>query len=59
MNSKLLSIRKTGRLTCAWVPTGDIQTPLACVWVEAETARTASARSSASNDELGGQRLCA
>jgi hypothetical protein len=59
MNNKLLTIRKTTRVTCAWVPTGDIRTPLACVWVEAETPRTASARSSASNDEFGGKRLCA
>jgi hypothetical protein len=59
MNNKLLSIRKPGRVTCAWVPTGDIRMPLACVWVEAETPRTASTRSSSSNDEFGGQRLCA
>jgi hypothetical protein len=59
MNNKLLTIRKTGRLTCVWVPTGNIRTPLACVWVEADTFHAASAAPSSSNDEPGGMRLCA
>ena len=59
MNNKLLTIRKTGRLTCVWVPTGKIQTPLACVWVEADTFRPTSAAPPSSNDEPGGLRLCA
>ncbi|HEY4051877.1 MAG TPA: hypothetical protein VGM27_33905 [Acidobacteriaceae bacterium] len=59
MNNKLLTIRKTDRLTCAWVPTGDVRTPLKCVWVEAETSRTASAPPSSSNDGPRGMSWCA
>jgi hypothetical protein len=53
MNDKLFTFRKTCRMTCAWVSTGDAKTPLACVWVEAETSRTASAAQTASNDGSG------
>jgi hypothetical protein len=59
MNSKLLTIRQTGRLTCVWVPTGNIRIPLECVWVEADTAHTTSTAPSSSDDEPGGLRLCA
>jgi hypothetical protein len=59
MNNKLFTFRKTSRMTCAWVSTGDAKMPLACVWVDAETYRTASAASSSSNDEPQGIRLCA
>jgi hypothetical protein len=59
MNNKLFTFRKTGRMTCTWVSTGDAKMPLACVWVDAETYRTASAASSSSNDEPQGICLCA
>jgi hypothetical protein len=59
MNNKLLTIRKAGRLICVWVPTGKIRTPLACVWVEADTVHTTSAAPSSSNDAPGGMLLCA
>jgi hypothetical protein len=59
MNNKPLTIRKAGRLTCVWVPTGDIRTPLACVWVKADTFHPASAAPSSSNDEPEEVRLCA
>jgi TnpA family transposase len=59
MNNNRFTIRKTGRMTCAWVPTGNTKTPLACVWGDAETSCTASATSSFSNDEAQGMRLCA
>lgn len=36
MNNILLMTRKTARMTCAWVPTGDPRTPLACVWTDPE-----------------------
>jgi hypothetical protein len=58
MNNKLFTVRKTGRMTCAWVSTGDAKMPLACVWVEAEAPRAAST-ASFSKDEAGGVRLCA
>ena len=54
MNDKLFTFGKTRHLTCAWVSTGDAKTPLACVWVDSETSRTASSAQTASNDESGG-----
>ena len=54
MNDKLVTLGKTHHLTCAWVSTGDAKTPLACVWVDAETSRTAPSAQTASNDESGG-----
>ena len=59
MNNKLLTIRKIEGLTCAWVPTGDIRTPLACVWVEADASPKTSAATLAANDASRGHRLCA
>jgi len=58
MNNKLFTFRKTGRMTCAWVSTGDAKTPLACVWVEAEASGAASA-ASFSKDDARGVGLCA
>ena len=54
MNDKLFTLSKTRHLICAWVSTGDAKTPLACVWVDAETSRTAPSAQTASNDESGG-----
>jgi hypothetical protein len=54
MNNKLFTIRKTGRMTCTWVSTGDAKAPLACVWVEAEAPEAAS-RAFFSKDEAGGR----
>jgi hypothetical protein len=54
MNDKLLTSGKTRHLTCTWVSTGDAKMPLACVWVDVETSRTASSERTASNDESGG-----
>src|ERR1700730_322419 len=54
MNDKLLTLGKARHLTCAWVSTGDAKTPLACVWVDAETSCTAPSAQTASNDESGG-----
>ncbi len=34
MNNNILTLQKTTRLTCAWVPTGNPRNPLACVWVD-------------------------
>ena len=42
MTNKLFLIRKTGRLTCAWVPTGDPEMPLVCVWIELKTPQAVS-----------------
>jgi hypothetical protein len=51
MMNKLHLIRKTVRLNCTWVPTGDPKTPLACVWTETRAAQAAPAASSV--DEAG------
>jgi hypothetical protein len=59
MNNKLLTIRKTAGVTCAWVPTGDIRTPLSCVWVDAAASPKTSAATFAADDASGGHRLCA
>jgi hypothetical protein len=59
MNNILLTIRKTGRMTCAWVPTGNPRTPLACVWKDTESSLAVSTVQSAPTDEAGGMRLCA
>jgi hypothetical protein len=34
MNTVLSAIGNHGRLTCAWVPTGNPRTPLVCIWKE-------------------------
>ncbi len=39
MKNKLVLIRNTVRLTCVWVPTGDVKKPLACVWVETQASQ--------------------
>jgi hypothetical protein len=59
MNDILLTIRKTGRMTCAWVPTGNPRTPLACVWKEVESSLAVATVQSSPTDEAGGMRLCA
>jgi len=43
MKNKLILMRNSVRLTCIWVPTGDVTRPLACKWV---TERSAEADSS-------------
>jgi hypothetical protein len=39
MKNKLHLAQKNIRLTCAWVATGDVKKPLACVWVAAPAPR--------------------
>jgi hypothetical protein len=58
MNNKVFNFRKTRRMTCAWVSTGDSKTALTCVWMEAE-APGAVSTPSLTEDEAGGMRLCA
>jgi hypothetical protein len=59
MNNILLTTRKTGRMTCAWVPTGNPKKPLTCVWTDAEASLAAPTATSFPTDEEGGMRLCA
>jgi hypothetical protein len=59
MNNILLTTRKTGRMTCAWVPTGNPKMPLTCVWIDAEPSLAPSTSQSSPTDEAGGLRLCA
>jgi hypothetical protein len=58
VNSTLVTIQKTGRLTCAWVPTGDPKSPLACVWREVELPHGSSSGHMSTNIEVGELRLC-
>jgi hypothetical protein len=58
MFNRILSLQKPGRLTCAWVRTGNPQHPLACVWVETNALNNAKEASS-STDESGRMLLCA
>ena len=46
MFNSVLTLKKAGRLTCAWLPTGDPRQPLACVWTVARQFRPASAAQS-------------
>jgi hypothetical protein len=58
MTNNILTLQSAGRLTCAWVPTGNPRNPLACVW--AETAARKSAKAAPSpNIDSGRMRLCA
>jgi hypothetical protein len=57
MMNKLHLIRKTVRLTCTWVPTGDAKRPLACAWVESKAPQTGNPESSVS--EMARIHLCA
>ncbi len=57
MSNKLHLIRKSVRLACTWVPTGDPRRPFACVWAVAKTSRDVSAQPSA--DKAGRVHLCA
>jgi hypothetical protein len=43
MTNKILTLRKAGRLTCTWVPTGNPRNPLACAWVETDARKSAKA----------------
>ena len=58
MFNNVLTLQKSRRLTCVWVPTGNPRMPLACVWLET-TARDNSKAASSSNDESWGIPLCA
>ena len=59
MKNFLSSVRKTGRLSCAWVTTGNPKNPLACVWTDLASSLTATAAHSSPSDEVGSMLLCA
>ena len=52
MQSKLLSVRPAGPLTCVWIATTNRNAPLTCVWIQAEhnIAGRASSTSSAAEE---------
>ncbi len=54
----ILTLHKTARLRCAWIPTGNPRMPLACVWADGNP-RSSCREASSSNDESGGMLLCA
>ena len=57
MFNSVLTLKKAGRLTCAWLPTGDPRQPLACVWT-ADSRNVAKAASSTKTDS-GRMLVCA
>jgi hypothetical protein len=59
MDNIVSTIRNTGRVTCAWVPTGNLKTPLVCVWTEAQPSLSGCADQFSPKEEVGGIRLCA
>ena len=59
MNMILSAMRNHGRLSCAWVPTGNLRTPLACVWKEASPSLLTRTDQSPPTDDVGGIGLCA
>lgn len=54
MNNAFVTARKTGRLTCAWVPAVGPNKPLVCIWSYREPSTAASP-----TDEVGRLLLCA
>jgi hypothetical protein len=58
VDNTLVTILKTGRLTCAWVPTGNPKSPFACVWRVVESAHGSSPGHIPTNIEVGELRLC-
>jgi hypothetical protein len=46
------AIRNPVRMVCAWIPTGDYKTPLACVWSETADPRAASTMSSLNKEPV-------
>ena len=61
MMNQIYLIRKTQRLSCIWVPTGDIKRPLACVWLETKAQQAVRTEYSAdeAEQETGRMHLCA
>jgi hypothetical protein len=58
-NNKILAVCGPRPLVRVWRSTGDPRTPLAGIWVQAETAKQRSSPAGPSSDEVGGLRLCA
>jgi len=58
MFNNILMLRKTSRLICSWVATGNPSMPLACVWAETSVPNNGREPSS-SKEELGRMPLCA
>lgn len=59
MDNTVSTIRNSRRVTCAWVATGNLKTPLACVWTNAQPSRARCTNQFSPNEEVGGIRLCA
>ena len=57
MNNNLHLIQKTTRLSCTWVPTGDIKRPLACVWSGSKAPQAVPVATT--KIEAGRMHLCA
>lgn len=59
MNNICFTTHKTGRLTCVWLPTGDVRSPLVCIWMETDLLSGSSPKHKSSDAEVDGMQLCA
>jgi hypothetical protein len=57
MSNKVLALKNAGRLTCAWLPTGDPRHPLTCVWTV--DSRSAAKAASSTKTDSGRMLACA
>lgn len=53
-----LTLHKPRRLSCVWLRTGNLRTPLTCVWMESNLQHNDIAATS-SNEDSGRLPLCA
>ena len=57
MSNKVLALKNAGRLTCAWLPTGDPRHPLTCVLTV--DSRSAAKAASSTKTDSGRMLACA
>jgi hypothetical protein len=57
MFNNVLTFKKAGRLTCAWLPTGDPRHPLTCIWTV--DPRSAAKAASSTTTDSGRMLVCA
>lgn len=59
MNNKNVLGRETGRITCAWIATGDLRNPFVRVWSEVSLMRDVLDAPSSSRGAEAERVLCA
>jgi hypothetical protein len=56
MYNNILALQNSPRLTCVWVPTGNLRMPLVCVWVDGSAQGNCKAITSSDESR---EQLCA